>query len=124
MISGFSAMDRIDEKESREVCCIEKIWSSAYACKSPAGWSHWLLIRRNVKKPDEVSFYIVFRPDKKSLSPMVKAARTRWTIEECFEMAKVETGLDHYEVRSWKGWYRYVTFSMFALYFLSGCVPG
>lgn len=43
---------------------------------------------------------------------------TRWTIEECFEMAKGEVGLDQYEVRSWKGWYRHITFSMFALSFL------
>ena len=49
---------------------------------------------------------------------MVKAAGTRWTIEECFEMAKGETGLDHYEVRSWTGWYRHITLSMFALSFL------
>jgi SRSO17 transposase len=85
---------------------------------SPAGWSRWLLFRRNVKKPDEVAFYIAFCSDKKSLLAMVKAAGTRWTIEECFEMAKGETGLDHYEVRSWTGWYRHITLSMFALSFL------
>jgi len=86
---------------------------------SPSGWSRWLLIRRNLKKPDEVAFYIGFSSDKKSMHAMVKAAGSRWTIEECFEMAKGETGLDHYEVRSWTGWYRHITLSMFALSFLT-----
>jgi hypothetical protein len=33
-------------------------------------------------------------------------------------MAKNETGLDQYEVRSWRGWYRHITLSMMALAFL------
>ncbi len=40
---------------------------------------------------------------------------TRWQIEECFELAKGDCGLDEYEVRSWRGWHRHVTLSMLAL---------
>ena len=50
---------------------------------------------------------------------MAKAAGSRWTIEECFEMAKGEVGLDQYEVRGWIGWYRHITFAMLALAFLA-----
>ncbi len=50
---------------------------------------------------------------------MAKAAGSRWTIEECFEMAKGEVGLDQYQVRSWVGWYRHITFAMLALAFLT-----
>jgi SRSO17 transposase len=39
-------------------------------------------------------------------------------VEQCFEEAKGEVGLDEYEVRSWHGWYRHVTLSMLALAFL------
>ena len=42
-------------------------------------------------------------------------AGTRWTIESCFEAAKSDVGLDHYEVRSWTGWYRHLTLAMWAL---------
>ena len=48
----------------------------------------------------------------------VKISGKRWPIEECFEMEKNETGLDQYEVRSWKGWYRHITLYMMALAFL------
>jgi len=39
-------------------------------------------------------------------------AGTRWSIAQPFEAAKGEVGLDHYEVRSWTGWYRHITFAM------------
>lgn len=86
---------------------------------SPDGWERWLIIRRNIKDQNEVAFYIAFAPNSKSLQDMAKAAGSRWTIEECFEMAKGEVGLDQYEVRSWIGWYRHITFAMLALAFLT-----
>jgi len=86
---------------------------------SPDGWERWLLIRRNIKDQNDVAFYIAFAPNSKTLEDMAKAAGSRWTIEECFEMAKGEVGLDQYEVRSWIGWYRHITFVMLALSFLT-----
>lgn len=86
---------------------------------SPDGWERWLLIRRNINDPKDAAFYIAFAPNIKSLEDMAKAAGSRWTIEECFEMAKGEVGLDQYEVRSWVGWYRHSTLAMLALAFLT-----
>ena len=37
-----------------------------------------------------------------------------WQIEQAFQAAKGQCGLDHYEVRSWHGWYRHVTLAMLA----------
>ena len=48
----------------------------------------------------------------------MRVANTRWAIEECFQAAKNETGLDHYQVRRYAAWYRHATFSMLALAFL------
>ena len=45
--------------------------------------------------------------------------RTRWAIEECFEEAKGEVGLDQYEVRRWDGWYRHITQAMLAQAYLA-----
>ena len=49
---------------------------------------------------------------------MAAAIGTRWTVEQCFEEGKGEVGLDHYEVRSWHGWYRHITLCMLAHAFL------
>jgi SRSO17 transposase len=40
-------------------------------------------------------------------------------VEEAFELAKQQVGLDEYEVRHWQGWYRHITLAMFALAFLT-----
>jgi hypothetical protein len=43
----------------------------------------------------------------------------RWEVEEGFEQAKGEVGLDHYEVRKWPGWYRHITLALLAHAFLA-----
>jgi SRSO17 transposase len=62
-----------------------------------------LLIRRGPAKPDELAFYLTHAPEGTTLARLVRVAGTRWTIENCFEAAKGEVGLDDYEVRSWAG---------------------
>lgn len=79
----------------------------------------WLLFRRGVSDPTEVAYYVVSGPEKSSLEEIVRVAGTRWAIEESFECAKGEVGLDHYEVRSWDGWYRHITLAMFAHAYLT-----
>jgi SRSO17 transposase len=79
---------------------------------------HWLLIRRSPTSPTEKAYYFVFAPKGTTLQEMVEAIGARWHIEEDFATAK-DLGLDHYEVRSWLGWYRYVTLVMLAHAFLT-----
>ena len=83
---------------------------------------HWLLVRRSVSDPQDLSYYFVFGPPATTLHTMVQALGARWHIEEDFENTK-DMGLDHYEVRSWIGWYRHITLVMLAHAFLTGvCV--
>ena len=82
------------------------------------GWVHWLLVRRSVTEPEELAFYRVFAPTDTTLPEMARVVGTRWVIEEGFERAKGEAGLDHYEVRKWEGWYRHVTLCLLAHAFL------
>ena len=56
----------------------------------------------------------VVAPPKTTLETLVRVASTRYTVEQCIEEAKGETGLDQYEVRFWHSWYRHITFSMMA----------
>jgi SRSO17 transposase len=44
----------------------------------------------------------------------VRIAGQRWRIEAGLEEAKGEVGLDQYEVRTWTGWYRYITLALLA----------
>jgi SRSO17 transposase len=83
------------------------------------GWQRWLLVRRNLSKPQELAYYVVSGPSETRLSEMARVAGRRWAIEESFESAKGEVGLDEYEVRSWQGWYRHITLAMLAHAYLT-----
>lgn len=82
------------------------------------GQVRYLLVRRSCTNHEDQATYIACCDESQTLQDMAVAAGSRWSIEECFEMAKGETGLDHYEVRTFEGWYRHVTLSMMALSFL------
>ncbi len=83
------------------------------------GWERWALCRRSIPDPGDLAYYLVFVPTGTSLEEVVGAAGGRWTIEEAIEQAKGEVGLDEYEVRSWRGWYRHITLSMLAHAYLA-----
>ncbi len=78
------------------------------------GFERWLLVRRSLSDPTDLQAYVVFAPVDAPLERLVQVAGRRWTIEVAFEAAKGEVGLDHYEVRSWTGWYRHMTLALFA----------
>jgi SRSO17 transposase len=88
-----------------------------------AGWKrgrgHWLLARRSLACPEEISCYACYGPRRSSTADLAWTAGSRWHIEECFQQAKGEAGMDHYQVRSWRAWYAHVTLSMLELAWLA-----
>jgi SRSO17 transposase len=78
------------------------------------GWRSWILIRRSLSQPSERAYYRVWGPPQTTLAELVRVAGRRWTIEAGLEEAKGEVGLDHYEVRTWTGWYRHITLALLA----------
>lgn len=90
----------------------DRAWM-ALAAPTTVGWSAWLLIRRSTTD-GELAFHVGAGPAATTLSELIAVAARRWGIEECFQAAKNETGLDHYQIRTYLGWYRHVTLSMLA----------
>lgn len=82
---------------------------------------HFLLIRRSLTDPQQKCYYFVFAPLGSTFREIVVAIGCRWHIEEDFENGK-DLGLDHYEVRSYIGWYRYQTLVMLAMAYLMAMV--
>jgi SRSO17 transposase len=91
----------------------------AINCAYAPEWERWLLVRRSLSDPEELTGYIAFAPTGTSLEGLVRVAGRRWSIESCFESGKGEVGMDHYEVRSWHGWHRHMTLSMLAHAYLT-----
>jgi SRSO17 transposase len=89
----------------------------------PPGWSRYLLVRRstarNAKDEPELACYLCCAPAGTADEELIRVAGSRWAIEECFQSAKNETGLDHYQVRRYRAWYRHITLAMLAHAYLA-----
>ncbi|GIW00444.1 MAG: hypothetical protein KatS3mg058_1847 [Roseiflexus sp.] len=83
------------------------------------GWSRWLLLRRSVGDPSDITARVCVAPSETTLQDPVQVARRCRTMEACFEAAKGEVGLDHDDVRSWQGWHRHITLACLARAFLA-----
>ena len=78
----------------------------------------WVLARRSITKPDEIAYYVCFGARGTRLRDLVRVAGTRWAVEESFQTAKNEVGLDQYQVRRYDAWYAHITLAMAAAAFL------
>ena len=81
--------------------------------QSDSLWTRGLLIRRNIADGD-LAYFTTWCPTGTPIEKLVSVEGHRWAIEDSFETAKNEFGLDHNETRSWHGWHRHVSLVMLA----------
>jgi SRSO17 transposase len=77
-----------------------------------------LLIRRSLGQEPELKYQRSNAPLQIKLQRLTEVGGSRWTIEQDFQAAKGECGLDEYETRGWIGWHHHTALSMLALLFL------
>ena len=94
-------------------------WAAVAIRRSFAhGRRGWVLARRSISKPDEIAYYVCFAARGTRLRELVRVAGARWAVEESFQTAKNEVGLDQYQVRRYDAWYAHITLAMAAAAFL------
>lgn len=125
-IPAFNTSSRVDVIAAGVPAQSWQVLSAGVGAKGPRlyAWAwitiagsdtyQWLLIRRNMTT-GELAFYRCGSPARTTLAELVRVAGTRWTVEECFQAAKDQIGLDQYQVRGWTGWHRFITLAMLAL---------
>jgi SRSO17 transposase len=92
----------------------EWAWMQLPEQEEENGRARWILIRRSLSDPSKRAYYRAAGPAQTRLSELVRVAGSRWKIEEGLEEAKGEVGLDQYEVRGFRAWYRHVTLALLA----------
>ncbi len=91
----------------------------------------WLLAERPVpatmqptqdapqeKEEEKIKYWFSVLPPETSLQRLILLAHARWVIEQFYEDAKQECGLDQYQGRSWEGLHRHLALAMLAYSFL------
>ncbi len=94
-------------------CPLADLDAAEYSPTLSGLWTRGLVIRRNITDGD-LAFFSTWCPAETNLATLVKIEGHRWAIEDSFETAKNELGLDHNETRSWHGWHRHVSLVMLA----------
>jgi SRSO17 transposase len=84
-----------------------------YVAGADGRWTRGLLIRRHIADGD-LAYFSTWCPAGTPIEILVQVEGHRWAIEDAFETAKNELGLDHNETRSWHGWHRHVSLVMLA----------
>jgi SRSO17 transposase len=98
-----------------------RVYDWARVALTRPGWpgrGFWLLARRRLSD-GELAFYACFGPARTTLAELVGVAGSRWAVEESFQAAKGQVGLDHYQVRRYDAWYRHTTLALVAQAFLA-----
>jgi SRSO17 transposase len=94
-------------------CELADIDAAEYDENRSGLWTRGLLIRRSIADGN-LAFFSTWCPAGTDIATLVKVEGHRWAIEDSFETAKNELGLDHNETRSWHGWHRHVSLVMLA----------
>lgn len=94
-------------------CELADLDADEYNVTKSGLWTRGLLIRRNISDGD-LAFFTTWCPTGTGIQTLVSVEGHRWAIEDSFETAKNELGLDHNETRSWHGWHRHVSLVMLA----------
>lgn len=94
-------------------CPLADLDAEEFGAPAPGPWTRGLLIRRSIAD-GECAYFTTWCPHGTSIDTLVRVEGTRWRIEEGFETAKNELGLNHNETRSWHGWHRHVSLVMLA----------
>jgi SRSO17 transposase len=92
--------------------------ASEYDDRRAGLWTRGLLIRRSLAD-GERAYFTTWCQAGTTIETLVAVEGRRWAIEDAFETAKNELGLDHNETRSWHGWHRHVSLVMLAFAMLA-----
>ena len=84
----------------------------------------WVLARRSISDPTDIAYYVCYGKRGTRLRELVRTAGARWAVEESFQTAKNEVGLDNYQVRRYDAWYAHITLAMAAAAFLAATRAG
>jgi hypothetical protein len=102
-------------------------WSKFYRKQGQdglPGFVHCLIVARNVLNLEQVKYFLsnmLPGSNRITLEKLLWIAFSRWPMERCFELAKDQIGMDHFEVRSWRGIHRHLHISQLSQLFCS-CV--
>jgi SRSO17 transposase len=79
----------------------------------------WLVVDWPEGEAEAYHYYLAHLHREPTVARMLRLRRSRWNIEQCFQRAKDDLGLDHYEGRSWRGFHHHLVMAVLAYLFVA-----
>jgi len=78
----------------------------------------WLVVDWPAGQAEVYHFYLAHLHREPTRARCLQLSRSRWNIEQYFQRAKDDLGLDHYEGRSWRGFHHHLVMAVLAYLFV------
>jgi SRSO17 transposase len=110
-------------RRRRDVVALRALASRTGVREGIPGPEVWLLIRRPLPlpvqtTPPELNYSLSTAPADLPLAELMRVCGLRWPMECCFEEGTGEVGMDHDELRFWRGWQHHMTLVILAQHLL------
>jgi SRSO17 transposase len=79
----------------------------------------WLVVDWPEGEAEAYHYYLAHLHREPTVARMLRLSRSRWNIEQYFQRAKDDLGLDHYEGRSWRGFHHHLVLAVLAYLFVA-----
>jgi len=79
----------------------------------------WLVVDWPAGDAEPYHYYLAHLHSPPKKARMLRLSRSRWNIEQYFQRAKTDLGLDHYEGRSWRGFHHHLVLAVLAYLFVT-----
>jgi SRSO17 transposase len=100
--------DGPDGKRMRSRFCFLRVRAAhEWEKRSAPRREEWLIVEWPRGKNQPTDYWLSNLPTDTKPERLARLARLRWKIELDYKQLKGELGLDHYEGRSWLGWYHH-----------------
>ena len=107
------------QEGSKGPLVVELAWLRVVAVRDGLpGPAQWLVLRRSLDDDAELKTSLSNAPNATPPATFARLAAGRWPVEHAIKDCKSEVGMDHYEVRGWRGWHHHMTMSLLAQHFL------
>lgn len=97
-----------------------KIYLSSALERGAAGLEElWLVVDWPDGQAQPYHYYLAHLHRPPTPSRCLRMSRSRWNIEQYFQRAKDDLGLDHFEGRSWRGFHHHLAMAVLAYVFVA-----
>lgn len=95
---------------------VQRVWT--WNESGSTGRLRHLIVRREIGANEEIKYGLSNAPEDTTMGRLAFMQGQRYFVEQTFQDAKSNVGLDHYQFRGWQAWHHHMTMVMLAMLYM------